>query len=291
MRLELDDDPAVLAIAAELGIEDVDLLIGKLWRFWKFASQQANPRGVIKGITLDVIDARIRCAGFARALLNARWLVAENCNVRIPNFNRWFTQATKTRLLTARRVSRHRDRKKRYTSVTESLPEEKRGEEKRREENTPPPPTPASGESGGGGGGGGSGDPVAGLLEKTFAGFSGGACPHDADDANGPDFSGLCDSEIQELTNEWLGHAHWGGTQMQFLGSLVQDFGRPAVIEGIKICIEQGGKTLAYLRKVCANGSRRRPSQKPGVPVEEAEQQARREKIAKALERMPKVKL
>jgi len=128
MRTDLRDDPAVIAIAAELGVEE-DLILGKLHRFWSWANRQTVD-GNAPSVTKMWLDRHLCAQGFAQALENVGWLECSDLGIRVPNFERYNSQSAKRRLLTARRVAAIRHRKRNAASVTKCAPRE----EKRREE-------------------------------------------------------------------------------------------------------------------------------------------------------------
>jgi len=154
IRNDLDEDPHVLRVQHILGIEDVDLLIGKLRRLWKHADQHTKD-GFIPFATAEIIDRLIGLPGFANAMASVGWLVLTDSGAQIPRFDEHNSESAKSRAQTARRVFRHSKKKKdttngeltqpplaeRYESVSESLGE--RYQEKRREEKKEiHPPTP-----------------------------------------------------------------------------------------------------------------------------------------------------
>jgi len=109
---------------------DVDLVIGKLVRFWSWAHQQADKRGHIAGVTCDTIDALIAAPNFASALQSVKWLRLQGDGVILPNFTRWFSQTTKSRMLKSKRQARWRAKKSVYRVDAVDALEERRGEER-----------------------------------------------------------------------------------------------------------------------------------------------------------------
>ncbi len=143
MRDDLAEDPAVISIAEKLGIE-VDLVVGKLHRFWKWANAHTMT-GLLRGVTLRHVDIAVSREGFADALLQFCWLeIAEDGSVKIPRFSRWNGKSSKKRALAADRQRRYRDKQKRDVTRNASSHdvdsnalrvEESRGEKKREEKN------------------------------------------------------------------------------------------------------------------------------------------------------------
>jgi hypothetical protein len=135
MRCDLDEDPAVIGIAAKLGIDEQDV-VGRLHRVWKWASQQTRD-GNAAGVTGLWVDRYVRTPGFAQAMADMGWLVISGEGVTIPKFDSHMSQSAKTRAVTAKRVSDYRNAGCNGVSVTESVPEKRREDKK---SNTPLPP-------------------------------------------------------------------------------------------------------------------------------------------------------
>lgn len=122
MRTDLEDDPAVIAIAATVGLPE-DHVVGKLHRLWSWANEQTR-NGNARGVTENWIDNKVRCAGFARAMSAQGWLSVTERGVSFPKFDSWNSQSAKERAVTARRVAKHRSRKSNATTVTRRVPTE-----------------------------------------------------------------------------------------------------------------------------------------------------------------------
>jgi len=120
LRLDIHDDPAVIAIAAALDLDE-DTIVGKLTRLWGWANRQTE-NGNVPGVTEKWLDRYIGVTGFAQAMVNAGWLVVESEQVTFPNFDRWMSETAKRRGLTARRVAKSRGKKCNAKSVTKVLP-------------------------------------------------------------------------------------------------------------------------------------------------------------------------
>jgi hypothetical protein len=144
MRCDLHDDPAVIGIAFEMGMDEADV-VGRLHKIWCWADRQTVD-GNASSVTSAFVDRLTHTPGFAKAMQNQGWLVVENGGIRIPNFNRHNGKSAKNRALGTIRQNAFRNANGNAPSVTSALPE-KRREEKRREEvnaNTKPPtPFPA----------------------------------------------------------------------------------------------------------------------------------------------------
>ncbi len=109
MRLDLADDPVVLALAARCeDVVDEDHAVGKLHRLWSWANQQ-TPDGNARSVTFVWLDRYVCAPGFGQVLLEEGWLEElEGGGYRIPNFERWNSKSAKKRLQTALRVAEHR---------------------------------------------------------------------------------------------------------------------------------------------------------------------------------------
>lgn len=96
MRLDVGEDPAVIAIAAAVGIEE-DAVVGKLHRLWSWANRHLIT-GDAPGVTESWVDRYVAAPGFAAAMLSAGWLRSRSGHVEFPNFDRWNSEGAKNRL-------------------------------------------------------------------------------------------------------------------------------------------------------------------------------------------------
>lgn len=143
MRCDLAEDPAVIAMAAALEIED-DAVVGKLHRLWSWADRQSRD-GHAVGVTASWVDRYVHRDGFAAAMQSVGWLDMTGAGLHFPNFDRHNGKTAKQRALSNVRQQQHR------ANVTESVTSSSRTqrdkpvtrEEKRREEI---PPTNVGGE-------------------------------------------------------------------------------------------------------------------------------------------------
>lgn len=124
MRTRLADDPAVISISLELGL-DRDTVVGKLHRLWSWATDQLAD-GYAAGVTESYIDAHVGVIGFARAMKSAGWLTLKARSVSFPGWEKHLSQGAKQRSLAAKRVSDMRLRKCNAAIVTKSLPEKEK---------------------------------------------------------------------------------------------------------------------------------------------------------------------
>lgn len=170
MRLDLLDDPAVIACAAATGLDEY-AVVGRLLKLWSWANRNTtdgNASCNAVGVTGAWVDRYCNATGFAAALLAAGWLFEADPAfpgvLAFPKFDRWNSQGAKTRVLTARRVAEHRERKAPESNAERNAPCNARGvtsaltkEEKRREEKSKTPQPPA-------GGGRSAAEPTAALV-------------------------------------------------------------------------------------------------------------------------------
>lgn len=126
MRTDLADDPAVIGMAAALGLDEAGV-IGRLHRLWAWADQQTTD-GVVtlssrschaasvtdaqherdSGVMRAWIDKYLATQGFADAMIAVGWLDEVPGGVSFPNFDRWNSQTAKRRLLASKRQARRR---------------------------------------------------------------------------------------------------------------------------------------------------------------------------------------
>ena len=159
IRLDLHDDPAVIGIAAILGM-DQDTVVGKLVRLWSWANGQLR-NGNAASVTETWIDRYTNAAGFASAMEEVGWLVLHEHGVSFPKWDAHNSPSAKRRALANARVKRLRNAasvtealQERYSNAREEekIEEEERSptppkeEEDKREEENLPPTNPPSGQ-------------------------------------------------------------------------------------------------------------------------------------------------
>ena len=139
----------VFTITVAMGWDDPDLTVGKLLKVWRWFDQQTVD-GNAPRVTAALMDRIIGVTGFAQAMCDVGWLIADEHGITLPNFERHNGQTAKNRALTAKRVAKHKGNAKGNEAgnaaiVTPALPkEEKRREEKKepRSKTTPSPAAP-----------------------------------------------------------------------------------------------------------------------------------------------------
>lgn len=106
MRGDLAEDPAVIDMAASLGMDE-DHVVGKLHRLWSWADRQSRD-GHARGVTEKWLDKETGVTGFARALQSVGWVVFDSTGMTIPNFDRHNGETAKTRALAGKRKKKQR---------------------------------------------------------------------------------------------------------------------------------------------------------------------------------------
>lgn len=139
MRNDLSEDPAVIEIAAKLGLDEF-AVVGRLQCLWAWADGQSRD-GHARGVTSAWIDRKVQRDGFAQAMCDVRWLAVDAVGVTFPNFDHHNGETAKTRALAGNRKKKQRAGAAAVTpeGVDESRNERDKGvtrEEKRREEVT-----------------------------------------------------------------------------------------------------------------------------------------------------------
>lgn len=140
MRMDLLEDPSVLAIGSTLGIDEY-AVVGRLLKLWSWANRHL--KNGCASVALEWIDRHVGTTGFASAMLNAGWLRTRSSgSLEFTNFDRWNSQGAKVRILAAQRMRKARCQKRDGPSATKAQPE-KRREERGRPNGLPPPDKPA----------------------------------------------------------------------------------------------------------------------------------------------------
>lgn len=144
MRVDLHDDPSVIAISVALGLDEF-AVVGRLHRLWAWADQQTVDGNAL-GVTGAWLDRYIGVTGFAEAMANAGWLTETDVGLSIPNYDHHNGQTGKQRALSSKRTAKSRAKCNGVgngPSVTGALPRE---EKRREEKNTKKPPLPPEGD-------------------------------------------------------------------------------------------------------------------------------------------------
>jgi hypothetical protein len=139
MRVDLADDPAVIAIGEQFGL-DTDHVVGKLHRLWSWADKHTVDGNAV-GVTYSWLDRYLGVTGFGESLEEVGWLDHDGAVLTIPKFERHNGESSKKRALSAKRVASFKQRTANAKSVTSALPREEKSREEKIEEI---PPTPFS---------------------------------------------------------------------------------------------------------------------------------------------------
>lgn len=137
MRVDLADDPAVIAMACSLGIDEFGV-VGRLHKLWAWADKHCSS-GHAKSVTFVWIDRYIGHEGFAQSMAEEGWLVRDDAGIEFPNFDRHNGKSAKTRAEATERKRLERlvtqpSQDLSQLSSQESCDESVTREEKRREE-------------------------------------------------------------------------------------------------------------------------------------------------------------
>jgi hypothetical protein len=86
LRTDLANDLRVVHLLTVLQLNDVDLLIGKLWHLWSMAIETTE-EGFLAGATLASLDAAMGLPGLAGGLVEVGWLSVVEGGCEIANFD------------------------------------------------------------------------------------------------------------------------------------------------------------------------------------------------------------
>lgn len=100
------DKPEVFQIAGELGI-DPDAVIGKLLRVWSWFDSQSVDGNANVTVTA-LLDRYAGITGFCKAMKNAGWMMENDGQICLPNYQRHTGKTAKARALGAARTSNSR---------------------------------------------------------------------------------------------------------------------------------------------------------------------------------------
>lgn len=106
MRTALADDPAVIAMADRLGLDEFSV-VGRLHHLWSWADSQSRD-GHAVGVTVRWLNRYVQCDGFAEALAHVGWLVIDDEGIRFPHFDRHNGESAKARGLAKNRKEKQR---------------------------------------------------------------------------------------------------------------------------------------------------------------------------------------
>jgi hypothetical protein len=127
MRVDLADDPAVIAMAVQLQVSEL-LIVGALHKLWSWADRHTVD-GHAKSVTMSWINRYIMLPGFAEAMLSTGWLEQKEDGIAIPHFDRHNGETGKKRAESTRRQQKYRNSSSQFShknSVTNASPEKRR---------------------------------------------------------------------------------------------------------------------------------------------------------------------
>jgi hypothetical protein len=97
VRLDLQEDPAVIGIALAVKLDEFSV-VGRLLRLWSWASSQTRD-GCISFVTPEKVDQIVSRTGFCSAMHKVGWLRAiDGGGIEFPNYERWMGEAAKKRM-------------------------------------------------------------------------------------------------------------------------------------------------------------------------------------------------
>lgn len=139
MRLDLHDDPAVIAIALATGLDEFGV-VGRLHRLWGWANRHLST-GEAKGISESWVDRYVATPGFAAAMIVSGWLRSRSGHVEFPHFDRWNSDNAKRRVEKTRQKQESRSQRDGDNLATSRRQNgDQRREEKSKETEIPPNP-------------------------------------------------------------------------------------------------------------------------------------------------------
>lgn len=106
MRLDLRDDPAVIQMAADLEMDEQDV-VGRLHTTWSwFNAHTADGHATV---TQNWLDRHTSTPGWAAAMSSAGWLTVDDDGfLSVPKYDSWNSEAAKKRLQAAERKRKQR---------------------------------------------------------------------------------------------------------------------------------------------------------------------------------------
>jgi hypothetical protein len=111
IRKDLFHDPAVISIAAKLGLPELHV-VGMLARVWAWADDVTGVccSGAVPSVTLVWIDRLVCVSGFAEAMVSAGWLASDDKGIVFPHFDRHMSKTAKERAQHQLRQESYRNR-------------------------------------------------------------------------------------------------------------------------------------------------------------------------------------
>ncbi len=107
MRLDLDEDPSVIQMAAALGLDELDV-VGRIHRTWAWFNKHTED-GHAPGMTAAWLDRHTRTPGWSEAMADAGWLEISEAGLTIPSYGKWNSKSAKNRLKERDKKRQQRD--------------------------------------------------------------------------------------------------------------------------------------------------------------------------------------
>lgn len=109
MRTDLEDDPAVIGIAAAVERSEPEV-VGLLHRLWCWANRHTTD-GKAAGITARWVDKYVGLSGFANAMASQSWLIIAADSISFPDFGKHNGESAKSRAQNSLRQRASRERR------------------------------------------------------------------------------------------------------------------------------------------------------------------------------------
>jgi hypothetical protein len=132
MRVDLAEDPAVIAMAATLQLTEPHI-VGLLHKAWSWADKHTK-NGHAKSVTLSWIDRYIGVTGFAESMVSAGWLAVDD-GIKFPDFERHNGESAKKRASATERKRLERERHAEVTPMSRSKSDRSVTREEKRRDN------------------------------------------------------------------------------------------------------------------------------------------------------------
>lgn len=103
------ENARLVAVAHGCGIEPEQALTCVL-KMWAWARRHAT-NGVAEGVQPPFVDKLVGVPGFAKALVDNRWLTRRTTGIEFPEWDKYLSPDSSAKALANARLKRHRDRK------------------------------------------------------------------------------------------------------------------------------------------------------------------------------------
>lgn len=137
IRCNMHETAEVLGMAATLGIPPTQV-VGCLCRVWSWARDEMDEAGTVR-VPAGMIDLLVAVPGFAAAMQEQRWLLADDGSINFPHPQRWINRDAVRRAQSRERMEHKRSRNAQQTAHTlrtNCAPEEEEEEEREEEQDS-----------------------------------------------------------------------------------------------------------------------------------------------------------